>query len=143
MTARSQNAACLRAHMQAETNHDLEGTLATVHPDAFFEDMPVRLSLRSRSEVQRHYSLWWNAFKIQTDQGTLHWIDDDFLIGDSHFIGRHVGRFLGVEATGRAVRFPFVVFVRFRDGLISGERFVYDLSNLLSQIGGAPEIALS
>ena len=29
----------------------------------------------------------------------------------------------------------FVVFVRFRDGLLASERFVYDLNGLLRQLG--------
>jgi hypothetical protein len=35
------------------------------------------------------------------------------------------------------MRLPFVVFVRFRDGLLASERFVYDLNGLLLQLGQA------
>jgi predicted ester cyclase len=36
--------------------------------------------------------------------------------------------------TGRQIRFPFVVFVTFKDGLLAGERFVYDMAGLLRQL---------
>ena len=61
---------------------------------------------------------------------------DDALIGEAAFpVGRHGGSFAGLQPTGRPVRVPFVVFVRFRDGLLAGERFVYDLNGLLRQLG--------
>jgi len=47
----------------------------------------------------------------------------------------HVGPFLGIAPTGREVEFRFAVFVTFRDGLIAGEKFYYDLAGILRQIG--------
>ena len=38
---------------------------------------------------------------------------------------------------------PFVVVLSFRDGLMLGERFHYDLASLLRQIGADPIPALS
>lgn len=56
---------------------------------------------------------------------------DDLVIGDSLFVGTHAG----VTPTNRSIRLPFVVFVTFRDDLVAGERFVYDLNSLLNQLG--------
>jgi predicted ester cyclase len=50
-------------------------------------------------------------------------------------VGRHVGPFACLPPTGRPMRLPFVVFVRFRDGLLAGERIVYDLNGLPRQLG--------
>jgi SnoaL-like polyketide cyclase len=72
--------------------------------------------------------MWWSGFGATLDGGTLHWISDDLVVGDASFTGRHVGQFAGMPATGRSIRLPFVVFVDFRDGLLAGERFVYDLN---------------
>jgi hypothetical protein len=139
---RESNARILRQHMIAEAAHDLDGTLATVHPDALFEDQPVGLVLNGRSAVARHYQLWWNAFGLHTDGGSLHWVADDLVIGEADFVGAHTGRFLGIAPTGRTIRFPFMVVVRFRDGLLSGEKFFYDLNSIMAQIG-EPSFATS
>ena len=135
MTTRSINEDCLMRHMQAEDAHDLAGTLATVHPEALFEDAPVGLRLEGRAAAARHYELWWQAFGVRTENGRLYWVKDDLAIGEAEFVGVHKGSFLGIPPTGLPVRFRFTVVVRFRDGLLSGERFSYDLNDILRQIG--------
>ena len=49
----------------------------------------------------------------------------------------------GIEPTGRPIVQPFVVILSFRDGLMLGERFHYDLASLVRQIGADPIPALS
>jgi predicted ester cyclase len=58
-------------------------------------------------------------------------------VTQGRFDGTHIGPFLGIPATGKAASFRFAVFVTFRDGLMSGERFYYDLAGLFRQIGAA------
>lgn len=135
MTTRADNEECLRRHMAAEDAHDMAATLATIHPQALFEDLPVGLRLEGREQARRNYQLWWSAFGVKTEGGRLHWVRDDLVIGEAWFVGSHKGPFLGIEPTGRVIRFPFTVVVRFRDGLLSGERFSYDLNGILRQIG--------
>jgi hypothetical protein len=100
---------------------------------------PKRLLLGLRFEgregAREHYAMWWSAFGNTLDGGELHWVEDDLAIGDATFVGCHVGPFAGLPPTGRPMRLPFVVFVRFRDGLLAGERIVYDLNGLLRQLG--------
>ncbi|SFT08443.1 SnoaL-like polyketide cyclase [Sulfitobacter marinus] len=135
MSTRSENAKCLLLHTRAEDAHDMAGTLATIHPEAVFEDQPVGLRLEGRQNARKHYELWWNAFGVQTENASLHWVNDDMAIGEADFVGTHKGSFLGIPATGLPIRFRFTVVVQFRDGLLSGERFSYDLNDILHQIG--------
>lgn len=130
------NLAVLLAHVQAENRHDIDATLATVHPDCVFIDQPLGLRFDGHPGARTHYEMWWDAFANTTDQGgQLHWVHDDLLIADSAFIGTHQGPFAGIAPTNRPFRLPFVVFVEFRDGLLTTERFVYDLNGLLAQLG--------
>ena len=130
------NRAVLFEHVRAENAHDMAATLATVHPDCVFVDQPLGLRFEGHDGARRHYEMWWSAFDNTTDRGgVLHWVGDDLLIADSAFVGTHRGPFAGIEPTGRSFRLPFVVFVEFRDGLLSAERFVYDLNGLLAQLG--------
>jgi ketosteroid isomerase-like protein len=137
-TERTKNQSCLHAHLDAERRHDMDATLATLHPECVFEDMPLGMRWDGRGGARQHYDMWWSAFGATPERGALHWVDDDFVIGESAFVGRHVGVFAGVQPTDRPVRLPFVVFVRFRDGLLSGERFLSDLSGLLRELGRPP-----
>ena len=57
------------------------------------------------------------------------------MIAETHYQGTHVGEFLGIPATGKPIDFPLAVVITFRDGLLAGERFYYDLATLLRQIG--------
>ncbi len=142
MTNREINERCLYQHIKAEAAHDMAGTLATIHPDALFEDQPLGLVLNGREATSLHYGLWWGAFGLQTDGGALHWVSDDLVICEADFVGTHIGNFLGVEPTGLPIRFPFTVYVRFKDGLLLGERFFYDLNMIMAQLG-QPSVALA
>ena len=133
--SRGANAACLQAHLAAERALDMDGTLATLHPDCVFVDQPLAMRFEGRHGARQHYGLWWSAFGVTPENGVTYWVDDDFLIGEAEFSGVHVGPFAGMEPTGRAIRLPFVVFVTFQDGLLAGERFAYDLNTLLRQLG--------
>jgi predicted ester cyclase len=133
--SRQTNEACLRQHLAAENAHDIEATVATLDPGCAFVDEPLGLRFTGRAGAREHYGMWWSAFGNTVERGQLHWVDDDFLVGEAVFVGRHVGPFAGIAATGAQLALPFVVFVTFRNGLLGGERFVYDLNGLLRQLG--------
>lgn len=133
--SRADNESVLRAHLVAETQLDMDATLATVHPECLWVDEQLGLRLEGRNGARLHYDIWWSAFRAAPDNGAVHWVDDDFVVGEAEFVGTHVGPFAGIPPTGQSIRLPFVVFVRFRDGLLAGERFVYDLNTLLRQLG--------
>jgi predicted ester cyclase len=62
------------------------------------------------------------------------------MIAQTWYQGVHRGRFLDYEPTGLRVRFPLAVVIPFRDGLMAGERFYYDLATLLRQIEVLPAL---
>lgn len=66
------------------------------------------------------------------------WLEDGGYMAEVTWHGRHIGRFLGIEPTGRTIAQPFVVTLSFKDGLMLSERFQYDLASLLRQISVDP-----
>ncbi|MCX7360849.1 MAG: ester cyclase [Alphaproteobacteria bacterium] len=139
-------AALIRRHLQAENAHDLAGTLATLHPECRFADFATGQSWSGHEGAAAHYRQWWTCFDVEVRRGAgqqAYWAADDVYIAEATWHGRHVGRFLGIEPSGRAIVQPFVVFLSFRDGLMAGERFHYDLASLLRQIGADPIPALA
>lgn len=93
---------------------------------------------RNRSGAADHYRQWWRCFDVtvrrETHQSAC-WVSADLFISEATWRGTHVGDFLGIPATGKAIVQPFVVVVSFRDQLMAGERFYYDLASLVRQLG--------
>lgn len=135
-TVRESNQRLLQEHLAAENQHSLEDTLATLDPDCVFEDIALQRSFHGHAGAAEYYQLWWSAFRIQVQPGThAFWASDEVFVAEPVYVGTHVGDFLGIAPTQRPVRFRFTVFVTFKDGKFSGERFYYDLASLLRQIG--------
>jgi len=140
------NIRLLHRHLEAENAQDLEGTLATLHPDCVFQDHATGQLWRGHSGAADHYRQWWTTFDVTVarlaDQ-SAGWPDENTFIAEATWNGRHVGDFLGIPASGRDIQQRFVVVVGFRDGLMTSERFHYDLASLLRQIGSdtVPAIA--
>lgn len=131
--------ALLQRHVEAENAHDMERTLATLHPECVFEDVAFGSTYRGHAGAAEYYGKWWGAFGLKFrggDEGVQHFTSAGSVIAEGHFFGRHVGEFHGIAPTGRDVDFRFTVVVSFRDGLMAGERFYFDRSTLWDQLGG-------
>jgi hypothetical protein len=98
--SRQANEACLREHLAAENRHDMDGTLATLDPACEFVDEQLGQRWHGRPGAREHYAMWWSAFGNTVDGGQVHWVADDLLIGEACFVGRHIGNFAGIPATG-------------------------------------------
>jgi steroid delta-isomerase-like uncharacterized protein len=129
-------------HVRAETEHRMEETLATLTEDCVFDDRAFRRVWHGREGARAYYRLWWDAFGIRPETAARHAPTEDLLVVETDFVGAHVGDFLGVAATGRDVSVPMVIFVSFRDGLLSGERFYWNPADLMAQIGVEPPYAI-
>jgi predicted ester cyclase len=92
-------------------------------------------SHRGHEGVRNYYNEWWSAFGNVPTRSRSYVVGGDSLIVETHFVGKHVGRYRGIAPTGHDIDLPVAIFVGFRDGLMSGERFYYDRTTLLTQIG--------
>jgi steroid delta-isomerase-like uncharacterized protein len=127
--------AVLKAHVGAETEHRMEETLATLTADCVFEDVPSGQVYHGHAGVRAYYAAWWAAFG-NVPTGSRRYVPaDDFMIVETRFTGSHRGAWEGVAPSGKAIDLPVAIFISFRDGLMSGERFYYDHATLLRQIG--------
>ncbi|MBI1728038.1 MAG: ester cyclase [Candidatus Rokubacteria bacterium] len=132
-----ENAAAVRRHVAAETAFDMEGTLATLTENCVFEDVPTGEVYHGREGARAYYREWWDAFANVPSASRLYVPAADRLIVETRFIGTHRGRFRGAAPTGRPIDLPIAIFIGFRGGLLTGERFYYDRATLLAQIGAA------
>ena len=136
------NRECLLRHVKAETDHKMDETLATLTEDCVFEDHAFGKVWRGRAGARDYYRLWWDAFGIKPYTSARHVPSPDLMIVETRFKGRHAGDFLGVKPTGRDVDVPMTIFVSMKDGLMTGERFYWNLGTLLEQIGVKMPVAL-
>lgn len=124
----------LNRHLQAENKHLMQGTLETLHAKCLFEDRAQGVVYRGREGAEDYYRTWWNAFDLKVVSERRH-VTPECVISEARYQGVHKGQFLGVPATGRPIDFPLMVVISFKDGLMAGERFYYDLGTLMRQIG--------
>ncbi|MEX3691094.1 ester cyclase [Paraburkholderia sp. BR14263] len=74
----------------------------------------------------------------------MHWrVEEQLTEGDRvltrfEWTGTHRGAFLGVDATGRAVKVWGMVIDRFQDGRIKETRLIMDTLGLMIQLGAVP-----
>lgn len=113
----------------------MEATLATLSPDCVFEDMPSGERYAGREAVRRYYANWWGAFGNVPEGSRRYVVSPDMFIVETRFVGQHRGSWEGIAPTGRRIDLPIAIFVSFRDGLMSGERFYYDRATLRAQLG--------
>lgn len=132
-----ENMDVVRRHVAAETDHRMAETLVTLTEDCVFDDRAFNHVWRGHAGAEAYYRRWWDAFAVVPETADRYAPRPDLLIVETRFVGQHTGRFLGVEPTGNDIDVPMTIFVDFRDGLLSGERFYWNLAGLMAQIGVA------
>ena len=126
------------AHVEAENRHDMDATLRTLHPECVFVDYAMQRTFRGHEGAREHYLLWWSAFDLRVAGERRH-VGRATFCAETRFRGRHRGDFMGFAPTGREIDLHVAVFVEIRDGLMSAERFFYDMRGLMAQLAcGAP-----
>lgn len=105
--SRQTNEACLRTQRRGPSRYAPNAGHAA--SSALLVDEPLGLRFTGHDGARQHYEMWWNGFGVTLEDGTLHWVSEDLVIGDAAFAGRHDGQLAGVAPTGREMRLPFVV----------------------------------
>lgn len=135
MPSVAQRQAVVRQHLDSENAHQLSETLETLTSDCVFEDVALGERITGHAGAAAYSQRWWRAFP------DLKWIPrrlaftDEGLVSELIARGTHRGELFGFAPTGQAIELPVASFVSFADGRMSRERFCYDLTTLLRQLG--------
>ena len=126
--------AVIAERQKALARRDPDAMGALYAPDAKLES-PLAGSGTGREAVVRASEAFWSAFPdaIITSEPAV--VDGDRATIVADVTGRHIGTFLGLPPTGRAVRFVLVSVLGLHEGPIVHERRIYDFTGLLVQIG--------
>jgi steroid delta-isomerase-like uncharacterized protein len=125
----------LARHLTAENEHRMDDTLATLTEDCVFDDRGLGRVWHGREGAREYYDMWWSGFGATVHTERRHYTDEGAAIVETHFRGVHEGTFLGIPATAREVDVELAIFIELRDGLMTGERFYWDVTRLLRQLG--------
>lgn len=124
----------LGRHLAAENAQDMEATLATLHEDCVFDDRALGIVYEGKAGAREYYDTWWNAFEITTHSDRRHFTAEGSVISEARYEGVHVGEFLGIAPTNKPIDLKLAVIITFKDGLMAGERFYWNLASLLDQL---------
>ena len=103
--------------------------------DDFVDHTPQPGTTGDKEGVRQLYTSLRQAFPdFRADIG---WqtVDGDLVTTYKVYYGTHLGTFLGIEPTGRAVHFETVDAMRVRDGRITEHWGVANLYSVLAQLG--------
>lgn len=107
--------------------------------EAVFKIMATGQEHRGRAAVDAMFQYFYGggAFEARAEQRTRIVSDDQAAI-EADLVGRHVGEFAGVPATGKDVRVPLAVHYDLRDGEIVEGRVYFEVPAFLAQVGAMP-----
>lgn len=132
-TTTERNRAALQQYL--DSNHE---DLTMMADDVVFTTMATGEEHRGREGVRRMLQhVYHVAFDAHAETRTLV-VSDDHAVLEAIFVGRHIGEFAGVPATGRDVRVPLCVVYDFADGRIQRGRVYFEIPAMLQQVGAVP-----
>ena len=112
--------------------------LSMMAPDVVFTSMATGDEHRGPAGVRRMVEhIYHVAFEARAETRSRLFADNQAVL-EADFVGRHIGDFAGVPATGRTVRVPLCVVYDLEGGRITRGRVYLELPVLLRQLREAP-----
>ncbi|QCH21890.1 ester cyclase [Mycobacteroides salmoniphilum] len=110
--------------------------LETLFADDFVDHTPQPGTTPDKDGVRVLYRRLRDAFPDFRPE--IHWqtVDGDVVTTFKTYHGTHRGAFLGIEPTGRVIKFETVDAMRVRDGQIAEHWGVANLYSVVHQLGG-------
>ncbi|MEO7398911.1 MAG: ester cyclase [Ilumatobacteraceae bacterium] len=133
---RDQREAIVREHMEAENRLDFAGALATFARPRY-ELIGTGQVYDGPEEVTEYFRRSRTPFPDQHNEIIAMHHADDAVITEFWLMGTHLGRFLGVEATGRTFRVQMAAFFLFEDAGLVNERVYFNPKQIADQLFAA------
>jgi len=117
------------------------GDTSFVAENAVFIDMGTGQEYRGRQAIAQSLEyIYHQAFDARPEvHSTV--IGDGHAVAEGEFVGRHIGEFAGIPATGREVRVPICVAYDVEGDKITRARIYLLASVLMQQLGAMSEPA--
>jgi hypothetical protein len=119
----------------AKSRQDVPAAMKLLHPDMVLETPAFGTTARGLVENERALTSFFRSFPDYHVVLQGHASNDDTLICWGTARMTLTGDRLGVAPSGKHAELPVFIQFAFKDGLIAGERFFFDLSTLCAQSG--------
>jgi steroid delta-isomerase-like uncharacterized protein len=123
-----------RATMQRYLNSEHSDT-SMMAEDVVFTIMASGQEHRGREGVMGMLNYFYHiAFDAKATMPVVLY-DENHAMVEGEFIGKHIGEFAGIPATGKEVRVPICVVYDLENNLIARGRVYFEMPALLQQLG--------
>ena len=119
----------------AKSRQDLPAAMELLHEEMVLETPAFGTLARGRAENERTLTRFFAAFPDYRVVLEGHAAGEDALVCWGTAQMTMTGDRFGASPNGRRAQVPVFIQFAFRDGLIAGERFFFDLSSLCAQSG--------
>ena len=109
--------------------------LADLYSDTAVFETPMAGSLTGREGIIQAHNTFFGAFPDAVLTAEPPIIDDGRIAVVAELAATHVGSFMGLPPTGKAIGFLLVVLLEVRDHRIVRDRRIYDFTGFLVQVG--------
>jgi predicted ester cyclase len=125
-------------HSKAEDARDLPGLLSTLAPDCVYEIMPTGQRWEGLAGAREFYTTFLGAFPDVKFSMRDIVIGPQGVIEVTRMTGTHVGRWAGIEPTGRGVTLDVIIHFPWdpHNQKFAGERIYFDRAGLAAILGG-------
>lgn len=127
--------------METSRARELMKAYASSHDPRFLTDDAV---FRDMSTGQEHHGreaiagmldyVYHQAFDAHAETEQI-LVDGDHAVLEATFVGRHIGEFAGIPATGRSVRVPLLVSYDLADDGVKRARIYMAVPEMMRQLG--------
>jgi len=128
--------AVLREHINAESSHDMRALLEGMTADCFNDVVCVSKPFVGPKRVAERYRNHWAGFpdfKVRVKRFLA--ADEKSIVTENEWRGTHLGKFLGLEPTGKRVRVRALVVWHFKGNKLWGETVFFDMGSIQKQLG--------
>jgi ketosteroid isomerase-like protein len=122
------NKAVFERHLNAEWVNDIEGTMATIHPDNPYQRIPaLGVNAKGKGEIRSFYE---GRFATWPGPALKHFdrvaVTDTCIYVEGRMEISTSAKFAGLNVAGNRVSTPVAIVLEFRDGLLLGEMVYMD-----------------
>jgi predicted ester cyclase len=123
-----------RAVIKRYTNSE-HGDVSMMSPEVVFRIMATGQEHRTPEGIRAMLDYFYHGAFDATAETKNVIVGDGIAVLEADFVGRHIGEFAGVAATGKDVRVPLVVIYDVRDDQIVEGRVYFETPAFLAQVG--------
>jgi steroid delta-isomerase-like uncharacterized protein len=109
--------------------------LSMMAEDVVFTNMATGDEHRGRDDVNAMLDfVYHTAFDANAETRSMIFADGNAVL-EADFVGKHIGEFAGVPATGKEVRIPLCVVYDLENDMIKRGRVYFEVPAFFSQVG--------